>query len=185
MADDVIRLLSCCLALQQWNLNHGTAVIKRNNNAQISPDCEVISLLSVVDGVHEEIHIPGQWILVHWVYVGKISDAEKQDWRMDCDRCITHAGRVDLLLSFLNKQRKWISGCLKRSAMQKLRHASSPGHITLWSAPEVVAFPGHSFRCPVAVWGVVAPLETRQVFVGISWPVFIYLHQTCAQVVND
>ena len=65
---------------------------------------EVVALLRVVDAHDEERDEPGERVLVHGVDVGQVGDREKEDGRVDGDRFVAHARRVDLLLRLLRNR---------------------------------------------------------------------------------
>ena len=74
------------------------------NNHQISssPHIQVLGPLRLVDGVAEEVDVPGQRVLVHRVDVGQVGDAEEQDdAAVDRYGRVGHTGVVDFDLSLL------------------------------------------------------------------------------------
>lgn len=57
--------------------------------------------LPVVNRHDVEVDKPGQWVLVHGVNVGEVSDGEEENGGVFGDGTVSHTTRVNLLLGLL------------------------------------------------------------------------------------
>ena len=65
------------------------------------PGLKVVRLLGIVNGVDKQVDEPGEGVLVHGFDVGKISDGEEQNGRVDGDGLVAQSSLVDLDLCCL------------------------------------------------------------------------------------
>ena len=65
------------------------------------PGLKVVRLLSIVNGVDKQVDKPGEGVLVHGLDVGKVSDGEEQNGRVDGDGLVAQSSLIDLDLCCL------------------------------------------------------------------------------------